>query len=758
MADGLAIAIDGNDAIMVDQATMATIQIDHVTMAAWIKAEAGGGGGGGGASFEADHGIIMNKENVYEYGINTNRGLLQAAFGTGGDANWHSPNGGCWRYWGNVVIPAHEWVHTAMSFDGTNQYHWLNGALVEQQACGDGPSGQYGGILSANTMNFYIGQRDQTRYTSAQGSTANDAHGHSEWRGDIDEAMLFSEAISADQVHFIYTLQYRTKRGTASSTVMRLPGTPDVSSLPSSLVGFWPLDMDGTDLGPHGMTGQDPNPLWVAGKYNLALNFDGGDGFVITDPQNALASISAGVTMVAYVRPAAYEVCADRGIIMSKEGAFEYGIESNTGAMQGAKDTGCWRWFGNVRLGLYDWTQTAVSFDGVDEVHWVNGIEMERDSCPGAISPSYEPLRIGARGDCSSCNQCGAASNAPACLEANSAPPVASWSQFVGDIDETMLFSAALTSAEMSSIHQASYRTGADPLPTDGEANVDMLKRNTGATQSGKTLVGFWLLDGDVGAENLAGINGMSHQDSSGSGLHMTATNAQFVTGLFGQAFRFTGNDMLIVDETNGVLDADFVTMAAWVRPIHYDVAADRGIIMNKESSYEMGLEDRTGNLQGAFASGSYAGGHEENGDFVYDEGSTGCWRWWGHIRIPLHEWTHIGVQYDGTHEKHYVNGMMAETGTKPTPLLTAVLPSHVDRLLPQARAPATPPRTWPSTSTRPPSSASGHAKASASATHRWPGRTARAGTPAARRSSAATSTSATPPPPTPLCCVRNRF
>ena len=39
----------------------------------------------------------------------------------------------------------------------------------------------------------------------------------------------------------------------------------------------------------------------------------GRTALVITDPQNALASISAGVTMVAYVRPAAYEVCAGNG-------------------------------------------------------------------------------------------------------------------------------------------------------------------------------------------------------------------------------------------------------------------------------------------------------------------------------------------------------------------------------------------------------------------------------------------------------------
>ena len=64
--------------------------------------------------------------------------------------------------------------------------------------------------------------------------------------------------------------------------------------------------------------------------------------------------------------------------------------------------------------------------------------------------------------------------------------------------------------------------------------------------------------------------------------------------------------------------------MAAWIRPVEYDVAADRGIIMNKESSYEFGLEDGTGALQGAFSP---------------------CWRWFGTTRVPAHEWTHVGVR-----------------------------------------------------------------------------------------------------------------
>ena len=96
--------------------------------------------------------------------------------------------------------------------------------------------------------------------------------------------------------------------------------------------------------------------------------------------------------------------------------------------------------------------------------------------------------------------------------------------------------------------------------------------------------------------------------------------------------------------------------MLAWVKPNSYSTTEsggnpDRGIIVNKENSYEMGLENGLGNLQGAFG--------------------PGCWRWFGGIRIPIHEWSHTAIVYDGTQEKHYVNGLLGESDACPGGALT---------------------------------------------------------------------------------------
>ena len=143
--------------------------------------------------------------------------------------------------------------------------------------------------------------------------------------------MLFNAAITQEQVGYIYSLKYRSKGG--RTNVASYPGTADSSRLPASLVGYWPLDGDGSDLGPNGLTGEGLNPLWVAGKFRLALNFKGNDGFMVP-VSGALQAINAAVTMAAWVRPTEYEVCGDVGIIMNKESSFEYGIEANSGALQ----------------------------------------------------------------------------------------------------------------------------------------------------------------------------------------------------------------------------------------------------------------------------------------------------------------------------------------------------------------------------------------------------------------------------------------
>ena len=115
----------------------------------------------------------MNKESAYEFGLEDASGLLQGAFGPG-----------CWRWWGTVNIPLDVWTHVAVGTDQTFEKHFVNGDFVEQDSCP--------GALTVNDEQFKIG---------ARGGNA----GHSsQFRGSVDEAMLWSRCLSAAEVHTVF--------------------------------------------------------------------------------------------------------------------------------------------------------------------------------------------------------------------------------------------------------------------------------------------------------------------------------------------------------------------------------------------------------------------------------------------------------------------------------------------------------------------------------------------------------------------------
>ena len=113
------------------------------------------------------------------------------------------------------------------------------------------------------------------------------------------------------------------------------------------------------------------------------------------------------------------------------------------------------------------------------------------------------------------------------------------------------------------------------------------------------SLVGYWPL----GSEH----NG---SDISGNGLDASVVNVQFVAGVWGSAWFLDGQVRVGDDDRSAIivpdpgadspLDVRLVTMLAWVKPADpYNPPGDRGIIMNKESTYEFGLLDNDGALQG---------------------------------------------------------------------------------------------------------------------------------------------------------------
>ncbi len=104
-----------------------------------------------------------------------------------------------------------------------------------------------------------------------------------------------------------------------------------------------------------------------------------------------------------------------------------------------------------------------------------------------------------------------------------------------------------------------------------------------------------------------------------------------------GWAIKFIGNAGQQVQAQSSPslsISGKALTMEAWVFP------TGNGVIINKENSYECALV--TGQLQFAI--------------------QAPTWAWFGNGAVPVNEWSHIAVTYDGVESICWVNGKKTAT------------------------------------------------------------------------------------------------
>lgn len=131
--------------------------------------------------------------------------------------------------------------------------------------------------------------------------------------------------------------------------------------------------------------------------------------------------------------------------------------------------------------------------------------------------------------------------------------------------------------------------------------------------------------------------------DATSNGMNASNISTTNVAGKIGDARNFGGSGYLNISESGTTsLDLTELTVSAWIFPTNYNVPGDRGIIINKENTYEVGLQDNTGFLQAA--------------------AQPTCWRWAGTRAVPLSTWSKITVVFAGGLEKHYINGVFIES------------------------------------------------------------------------------------------------
>ncbi len=148
-------------------------------------------------------------------------------------------------------------------------------------------------------------------------------------------------------------------------------------------------------------------------------------------------------------------------------------------------------------------------------------------------------------------------------------------------------------------------------------------------------LVGYWRLEG--------GAKDTSTQNNDG-----TVYGSTFAAGKVGQAVEISNGNCVAIPDSNSLdaAAATTLTIMAWVR-FDGGCSGDRGIIFNKEYAYEVGVTCAgTSQFQEAINT------------------STTPWGWEGTGKMPVAQWVHAAVTWDGTTVRHYLDGVGGYTRT----------------------------------------------------------------------------------------------
>jgi fibronectin type 3 domain-containing protein len=170
---------------------------------------------------------------------------------------------------------------------------------------------------------------------------------------------------------------------------------------PTGLVAAYGFDeglgMSLTDLSGNANAGTLAGPTWAAGKYGSALNFDGVNDWVSIADANSL-DLTTGMTLEAWVRPAALGTSWRTALFKEQPGNLVYGLYANreTGAPNAqAFVSGSAREADGAALPLNTWTHLAATYDGAALKLWINGTQSASLALSGNISTSTGALRIG---------------------------------------------------------------------------------------------------------------------------------------------------------------------------------------------------------------------------------------------------------------------------------------------------------------------------------------------------------------------------
>jgi hypothetical protein len=365
-----------------------------------------------------------------------------------------------------VVPPNGQWTHIALTYDGTTETIYANGAVVASQSVS--------GNIQGDGVNFWIGGR-----SSGGDLTIN---------AGIDEVEVFNRALSAAEIAALYSAGSAGK--CRSSCV-----TP-----PSNMIAWWPGDGNTQDI-QGGNNGQLKNGTsFGAGEVGQAFKFNGVNNYVLV-PDNSSLNYT-DFTYDAWIAPDPDSPVGDNYIICKGQAGTYLPLIY----IAGPAGSHYWRvivdgtnLYGQGTV-TYAYQHIAVTRSGSVGQLYVDGVLQDTETVGTTASGGYD-LNFG---------------QIPGFYN--------NGSFFKGRIDEIEIFNRALTAAEIQSIYGAGSFGKCKPTCVTAPANlvswwtgdntaIDIQSGNNGTMKNGATFA-----NGKVAqAFSLDGVNDYVDVGSPGS-------------------------------------------------------------------------------------------------------------------------------------------------------------------------------------------------------------------------------------------------
>ncbi|SIO28385.1 Ig-like domain-containing protein [Singulisphaera sp. GP187] len=268
------------------------------------------------------------------------------------------------------------------------------------------------------------------------------------------------------------------------------------------------------DISGHGLTGVLSNATWTtAGRFGDALSFNGTNAMVTVNDNNLL-DLTNGMTLEAWVKPAALNGWTT-AILKERPGGLAYSLyaSDNTGRPPAGyidKSGTDYSAVGASALALNTWTYLTATYDGAAMRFYVNGTLVRTRALTGNIVTSNNALRIGGN---------------------------AIWGEyFNGLIDEVRVYNRALASSEIQTDMNTPIGGGTGALSAVGAPTV------ASPASTPLTLAAMAPLVVEAAARWRASL-------PAGTNLSVLATTPIVIADLPGSQLGWTGDGKIWIDQ-----------------------------------------------------------------------------------------------------------------------------------------------------------------------------------------------------------------